>query len=254
MATDEAILRGFIEGVSPPTLRLYSFFPPALTLGRLQRPSEVLLSNARDLGLPVVRRPTGGRAVIHDRDLTYSVVASIRDPDLGGSVFDTYGEIAKRLASAFGQMGMKVLIEPRHSRSTYQRSASCFDTAVGCELKVGSEKIAGSAQVRQCGAFLQQGSVALVRPRYDFQRLFGKMSKMPSGLSALIERPVTYEELTLAVKDSFGCSSGLDSLNKFELAERDELVSKYRCAQWNQLGENSNLPRTYECSPSQIRC
>ncbi|MFQ5905465.1 MAG: biotin/lipoate A/B protein ligase family protein [bacterium] len=254
MATDEAILLGFIHGLSPPTLRFYSFSPPAMTLGRLQQPSEALLSRAFDLGLSVVRRPTGGRAVIHDGDLTYSIVASTKCPDLGGGVVDTYRKISEKLAAAFCNMGLDVSIEPPQRRCRYQRSASCFDAAVGHELIVGGEKIAGSAQVRQSGAFLQQGSITLIRPRYDFRQLFGKMSRAPRGLSSLVGRGLTYQEVMLAVRDSFRCSSRSDSLNEFETAKRDELVLKYVSVQWNEFWGNAGLSRAYECSQSQIRC
>ena len=253
MATDEAILVGFINGVSPPTLRFYSFSPSAVTLGRFQKARDQLLSEAENYGLSVVRRPTGGRAVVHDGDLTYSVVAGIDDSLFGGSVLETYRKISERLTQAFKELGADVTAE-HNPEGKYQRSASCFDSAVTYELRLGREKIVGGAQVRQSGAFLQQGSIALVEPEYDFEKLFGGGSKTPTGLSSLLGKIVSYEEIRMAIQNSFGCAMRADTVNEFELARREELLSKYESSRWNHFGKSVSLPMAYESFSDRIRC
>lgn len=253
MATDEAILVGFINGVSPPTLRFCSFSPSAITLGRFQKATDQLLSEAENCGLSVVRRPTGGRAVVHNGDLTYSVVAGIDDSLFGGSVLETYRKISESLVHAFKDLGADVSAESNPG-GKYQRSASCFDSTVTCELRFGTEKIAGGAQVRQSGAFLQQGSIALVKPEYDFGRLFGGDSKAPAGLSSLLGKKVSYEEIRMAIQNSFGRAMRADTLNEFELARREELLSKYESSRWNHFGKSASSQRAYESFPGQIKC
>jgi lipoate-protein ligase A len=238
MATDEAIFLGFTSGASPPTLRFCSFDPPAITLGIFQKPSESLCSEAQECGLSVVRRPTGGRAVVHAGDLTYSVVASTSDPDLGGGVMETYCKISQRLVNGLKELGVEAAIESCEAGQRYERSASCFDSGVVHELKCGKEKIAGSAQVRQSGAFLQQGSIPLVRPQFDFERLFGPGSRPPAGLASILGRQVTYEEVRSAIQNCFGCAMRVGSLQEFELSAREELIGKYESSQWNRSGEN----------------
>jgi len=253
MATDEAILVGFINGVSPATLRFYSFSPSAITIGRFQNASDQLLSETVNCGLSLVRRPTGGRAVVHNGDFTYSVVAATDDSLFGGSTIETYRKISERLAQAFKELGADVTAEPNPG-GKYQRSASCFDSTVTYELKLGREKIAGGAQVRQSGAFLQQGSIALSRPEYDFERLFGGGSRPPTGLSLLLGKRVSYEEVRMAIQNSFGRTMRADTLNEFELARREELLSKYESSGWNYFGKSASFPMVYESFSDQIRC
>lgn len=253
MATDEAILVGFINGVSPPTLRFYSFSPSAITIGRFQKPSDQLLSEAVNYGLSVVRRPTGGRAVVHNGDLTYSVVAGTDDSLFGGSTIETYRKISERLVHAFKDLGADVSAESNPG-GKYEKSASCFDSTVTHELRSGREKIAGGAQVRQSGAFLQQGSIVLVEPEYDFERLFGRGSKTPAGLSSLLVKRVSYEEVRMAIQNSFGCAMRADTLNEFELARREELLLKYESSRWNDFGKSASSQRGYESFSDQIRC
>lgn len=252
MATDEAILVGFLNGVSPPTLRFYSFSPSAITIGRFQDPSDELLSEAVNHNLSVVRRPTGGRAVVHNGDLTYSVIAATDDSLFGGSTIETYRKISDRLVRAFRDLGADVSVES-NSKGKYQKSASCFDSAVTYELRLGREKIAGSAQVRQSGAFLQQGSIILSEPEYDFRRLFGVGSKTPRGLSSLLGKRVGYEEARTAIQNSFGCAMRAGTLNEFELARREELLLRYESSGWNHFGKSVTFPMAYESFSGQIR-
>ncbi|HEY8368026.1 MAG TPA: hypothetical protein VIM86_01805, partial [Thermodesulfobacteriota bacterium] len=114
MALDAATLAAVEAGEAPPTLRLYAFSPPALSLGYGQPDDEVDREACRRLGIDVVRRPTGGRAVLHERDLTYAVVLPVDDPRVPPSVAGTYQVIAEALRDALLALGAReVAVAPR---------------------------------------------------------------------------------------------------------------------------------------------
>jgi lipoate-protein ligase A len=245
MALDEAILDGVIEGVSPPTLRFYSFTHPAVTLGRFQKLSDSFRMRVDSMGLSLVRRPTGGRAVVHDGDLTYSVAASVGDPELGGSTRETYRKISSRLALAFSLAGVEVASGSRGNHSKYSRSASCFDTTVLHELTYMGEKVAAGAQVRRSGAFLQQGTIPISCPDADFTVLFGDCSRGPRGLHSLAGDTLDVEELKKKILECFGSSGPVGAPNLFELVRAEQLLAKYGSSDWNLRGENTDATKVY---------
>jgi lipoate-protein ligase A len=245
MALDEAILDGVIEGVSPPTLRFYSFAQPAVTLGRFQRLSDDLKMRVDSMGLSLVRRPTGGRAVVHDGDLTYSVTASVDDPELGGSTRETYKKISSRLALAFSLAGVEVASGASENHSKYSRSASCFDTTVLHELTCMGEKVAAGAQVRRSGAFLQQGTIPISRPDADFTVLFGVCSKGPRGLHSLAGDTLDVDELKTRILECFGSSGYTGAPNLFELVRAEQFLARYESSDWNLRGKNTDAIKVY---------
>lgn len=253
MAVDEAVLVGYREGYSPPTLRIYSFSHPAVTVGRFQRLTDGFIRRAESLGFAIVRRPTGGRAVLHGTDLAYSVVASVSDPLLGGSTKETYRKISETLASAFSRLGVVVNFEPTARSESYRTSVSCYNTTVLYELRAGKEKIAGSAQTRQGGAFLQQGTIALTGSRADHFELFGEGSRPPKGLSALLGRSITYNELAESIRESFGGSESDAVLNESELRSLEVFLSKYRSNTWNLFGRKLCDTISYSISQRQFK-
>src|SRR5579875_2954295 len=151
MAVDEAVATAVGAGESPPTLRLYAWRPAAVSIGYFQRlASELDLAACRELGLDWVRRPTGGRAVLHAAELTYAVAAV--EP---GAVLDVYARWSRGLIAGVRRLGAAAeWIAPRRGRS-----AACFDAGSAYEVAVGGRKLIGSAQVRRWGAVLQHGSL-----------------------------------------------------------------------------------------------
>jgi len=108
MAADEAILEGVDRGSSPPTLRVYAWEPPTVSIGHSQKASvELDLEACRRRGFGVVRRPTGGRAVLHAGELTYSVVGRSGEPPLGGTIAESYKAIADGLLLGLEQLGVR---------------------------------------------------------------------------------------------------------------------------------------------------
>ncbi|HBE73567.1 MAG TPA: octanoyltransferase [candidate division Zixibacteria bacterium] len=164
MALDELLAAEVESGRLGAFVRLYGWRPPAVSLGRNQRAEEVDLEACRRNGVDVVRRPTGGRAVYHRDELTYSLAGPFDHPIFGGSAMDAYRAIARGLGR-----GLRILgVEAGLTRSAVPAqkaggSPSCFAASGRYELEVGGRKIAGSAQRRYSRSFLQQGSVLLAQ-------------------------------------------------------------------------------------------
>ena len=153
-------------------LRLYRFDPPCWSLGR----NEPLTEHGE---IATVRRPTGGRAVWHEHEVTYAVAAPLA---AFGRLRDAYRAIHERLAAALRSLGADVtLAEDRPTVPLRDRPTACFAATVGGEVLAAGRKVIGSAQVRRGAAFLQHGSILL------------------DGLQQVLGRPVTFEEVTAAI-------------------------------------------------------
>jgi lipoate-protein ligase A len=164
MAIDEAILRCHIAGEVPPTLRLYHFAPPAVTIGLNQKMPPDVVNNIQSRGIDVVRRPTGGRAVLHLDDLTYSFIGtdvSKENGFLSTSVTGSYKEICTALCNAFSLLGIET--EVGATGVSYRHLQDCFLATTNCDLHYQGTKLIGSAQVRRSGCVLQHGSVPLMQ-------------------------------------------------------------------------------------------
>lgn len=162
-------------------VRLYGFAPQCLSLGRFQPEEDIDLEACARDGIEVVRRPTGGRAVLHAAEVTYSVTCSIEDPDLGGDVLGSCARIHVAVARGLDRIGVVTWAAPssrrggRHPRrrdagvaggsGSVALGADCFARASSQELvDVAGRKLVGSAQARRRGALLQHGSILLEAP------------------------------------------------------------------------------------------
>jgi lipoyl(octanoyl) transferase len=164
MAVDEALIRSVGAGESAPVLRLYGWDPPAVSLGYAQDPARELDAElCRALGVQIVRRPTGGRAVLHWDELTYSVVCGADDPQLGGAIEETNRRIGECLEDGLRQLGVPVALQRSGGAGSRPRgrtlAAPCFASAARWEITCGGRKLAGSAQRRVDGVILQHGSL-----------------------------------------------------------------------------------------------
>ena len=159
MAADEAILGSVAECASLPTLRFYAWTPPCLSLGRSQSKMEVDVEACRTAGIDCVRRPTGGRAILHRDELTYSICLPLHDPRASGDILESYRRISEGLAEGLRSLGLAV--ESARPGSKRSSSAACFDAPAGHEITIGGRKLVGSAQFRARGALLQHGSLPL---------------------------------------------------------------------------------------------
>jgi lipoate-protein ligase A len=160
MAVDETLLES-CEAGAPPTLRLYGWSPATLSLGRRQAAAASHDPRfLRQEGIALVRRPTGGRAVLHEHERTYAVAARRGAPFPGG-VLDTYRRIALALRDGLRALGVDAEITDARRTTPPSGEAVCFASATAHEIAVGGRKLAGSAQARGRDAFLQHGSILL---------------------------------------------------------------------------------------------
>jgi lipoyl(octanoyl) transferase len=160
MAVDEAILESVSARDALPTLRLYAWNPPCLSLGYGQKSADVDLDRAASLGWDVVRRPTGGRAILHTDELTYSLSLPVEDEIASGSVIDSYRRISAALTAALSLLGLSSQADRRAERHP-QGGAVCFETPSHYEITVAGRKLVGSAQLRRHAGILQHGSLPL---------------------------------------------------------------------------------------------
>lgn len=159
MAADLAIARFAREGKSPPTIRFYNWGNlPALSLGSFQKLDGINISLIRKKNIPVVKRPTGGRAILHGDDLTYSISSPYKRPFNGG-LFDCYGLISRAFEKALKKLKVPVEVKTRREKPIKGKSAVCFQSTSFAELTVNGKKLIGSAQKRWTDGFIQQGSV-----------------------------------------------------------------------------------------------
>ncbi len=162
MAVDEAIVEAVAAAESPPTLRMYAWDPPCLSLGRAQ-PIDVVDEEALAAeGWDWVRRPTGGRALLHADELTYAVVAPGQLSAVAGGVLASYRELSRGLLAGLERLGLRPDPPIHAALSAADRSNPvCFEVPSAYEITVGGRKLIGSAQLRRRGVVLQHGSLPL---------------------------------------------------------------------------------------------
>jgi lipoate-protein ligase A len=159
MAVDEALLRSRAHG-GPPTLRLYRWRVPTLSLGRFQRLGDVDFDACARFGVDVVRRVTGGRGVLHDDELTYSVVAAEAD-GLPRGVSASYRHLGSALLRSYRLLGVDAEIAAGSAKG--RGNGACYLAATQADLSLAGSKLSGSAQVWRDGACLQHGSFVVSR-------------------------------------------------------------------------------------------
>lgn len=161
MALDEVLLEACVRGDSPPVLRLYAWQPPCLSLGYAQALSEVDLPRLEARGWDLVRRPTGGRAILHTDELTYAVIGPTQHPLLSGSVLESYQRLARALLAALHLLGVPAEMNETVTVPSLKANAVCFETPSAYEITVEGKKLIGSAQARRQGGVLQHGTLPL---------------------------------------------------------------------------------------------
>jgi len=252
MAIDEAILLCHSRGTVPPTIRFYRWWPPAISLGYFQRlEREVSTGLCRELGIQVVRRLTGGRAVLHDRELTYSVVVSESHPLMPATVAESYKVISSGLLAGLKRLGICAAIAPRSRPGNEKLSpAACFSALSSYELTVNGRKIAGSAQVRRQGVILQHGSLPweldadklFIVLKFSGRQAADRMKQVflnkATCLRAVTGREIPWEEISAALREGFVSTLGID-LEPARLTPEEERLAgeladaKYKSPEWN---------------------
>jgi lipoyl(octanoyl) transferase len=243
MAVDEALWRGRQAGASPPTLRFFGWSPPTVSLGYGQPlDRHVDLDACRALGVGLVRRPTGGSAIYHDgpgRELTYSVVATAEDLDIGPDLLETYRWIGAALLRGLRALGAPAALVPERPPDG-PVPAFCFARTGVFEIEVDGRKLVGSAQRRQGDSFLQHGAVLLGVDEPRLRALF-PTTRDPlatlTTLEAVLGRRPAFDEVAHALTRAFEQEHGLDlrpgGLSDDETARVAALVAdRYASPTW----------------------
>ncbi len=190
MAVDEAIAEMALKGRVPPTLRFYGWVVPSVSLGCFQKTDEIDREYCNHRDIPIVRRPTGGRAILHGREVTYSFASRNNTlPCFSGSLLHTYGSLSRAFYTALKSLGIDVEMKSsREKGRILTGSALCFQSVSYGELSINGRKVIGSAQKRWKEGFLQQGSIQMKIDARLMERVFrnadaGKISLSMTGLT-----------------------------------------------------------------------
>ena len=253
MALDESILEHAQAGrsASLPTLRLYAWAPACLSLGHAQPFADVDTTRLKERGWEVVRRATGGRAILHTDELTYSVIGSPEEPVLAGGVLESYNRLAKALLLAVKNLELPVEMKEGKANGNGTPNPVCFEVPSTYEITVDGKKLIGSAQARKKAGVLQHGSLPLTGDltricqalvfenestrEQASKRLLARATTVESALG----RAISWETAAQAFIHAFEAQLGL-SLVKGELSESesrmaDELVKeKYDHPSWTE--------------------
>lgn len=241
MAVDEALLDACAAGEPGfPCLRLYAFRPPCLSLGFSQEhAASVDLDVCRENGIDVVRRPTGGLAVLHDDEVTYAVVARLGEGPFGGSVVGLYESVAGALLAGFAKLGIEAAVTCGDPRPASRGGPVCFAEPSRHEIAAGTSKIAGSALARRRGAFLQHGSIPLTLDMDLLHRAArgGEPAGGPSGLAAAAGRNLAAPAVEAALRSGFeeklGASFAEQTLSSAEHVSSERLRAfRYLSSDW----------------------
>ncbi|MCL4457274.1 MAG: lipoate--protein ligase family protein [Nitrospirae bacterium] len=186
MALDEAIAISVRNGDAPQTLRLYGWEVPSVSLGSFQKITDIDCNYCERNNIPVVRRPTGGRGILHGDELTYSFSAK-NEGHFSNGLLKTYRKLSVAFYDALQNMGLPVTIKmEREAGRNLTRSPLCFKSTSYGELSFNGKKIIGSAQKRWPDGFLQQGSIPYSIDYGKISMVFKNESKGISGLKELL--------------------------------------------------------------------
>ncbi len=256
MALDEALLEWHAEGLIPPVIRFYQWEPAALSIGYFQRVErDIHLPAVKEMGLGFVRRPTGGRAVLHEHELTYSVIVSEDYPDMPKTVTEAYRVISEGILQGFRNLGLQAEFSVPESDSQREalsqpKSAVCFDAPSWYELVVEGKKVAGSAQTRQKGVILQHGAILIDLDEDKYincfsyeseekrQKVKERLSQKAVSINKIVSKTIAVDQCIPAFKNGFESALNIQ-LTSFSLTpEQQKYVenladTRYRSDEWN---------------------
>lgn len=245
MAIDEVLASGCAQGCGFPSLRLYRWSVPTVSFGCNQRiQGQVDLTNCAQLGIPVVRRPTGGRALLHHHELTYSVACPIPAGNRG--VLQDYQWISTCLLLALRKLGVAAALS-RGDRTGDEAGGVCFNSSSRYELTVNGRKLIGSAQRRFKHTLLQQGSLLMDIDHAAWNALFPGARTLAVRATALrleLGRPVSWKEVSEAIRAGFeegvGVQLDADEITPQEMEAAQALVdTRYRSTDWTLCRSHS---------------
>lgn len=248
MAVDEVLLGAVAAGQSPPVLRLYGWEPLCLSLGYGQQAGDVDFERLQARGWDVVRRPTGGRAILHGDELTYSVCLPEGHPLAQGDVVSSYRRLSSGLAAGLERLGLSTQADRQTARAG-KPGPVCFEVPSHYEITAGGRKLIGSAQTRRRGGILQHGSLplwgdvaricdALFYPDEEAreqarQAVRARATTLEEALGYAVSWQEAAEALVEGFAQVFALDFYVDELSAAEAAAADELAGAvYEAAEW----------------------
>ncbi|MBI5417098.1 lipoate--protein ligase family protein [Candidatus Poribacteria bacterium] len=252
MARDEAMLLVRINNDIPDTIRFYTWNKPSISLGYFQTAEkEILLENCNKYNIPIVRRITGGRAVFHDCEITYSIVAKEDNPYVSGNIKKAFFSIAKCLLDGLKFYGIEGELVSRmvSSNKKNNRNPVCFSSVSWYEIVINGKKIVGTAQTKKKGIILHQGSILINFETDNFIKYFKLPDKSRmelinffkqniTGIEKVSGEQINIERLRECIlygfKKNWEDDFIKDNLTENELKlELDLYNNKYTNANWN---------------------
>jgi lipoyl(octanoyl) transferase len=256
MAVDEAIFKETVKNKRLPTIRFYGWRPAAVSIGYFQDlEKEVNIDQCRTAGVDIVRRLSGGKAVFHCHEVTYSVIACSEEKSFPSDILGTYKIISNCIARGLAHLGIKaVLAETGRNWHNTDFKSCCFSLPSKNELLVAGRKICGSAQMRASGGFLQHGSIlmdfdpvktaAFLLPMRTPAQL-QKLKKSVAAINEEIAAPIDENEVCSSLKKGFIAALGINILEGTLTPDEEELASnliqKYANLSWNREGKKEHF-------------
>lgn len=271
MAIDEAIMIAHREGLVPPTIRFYQWSPPAVSLGYFQDlKKEIDVDACKNLGIDIVRRPTGGKAVLHDKELTYSFIIKENHPLVNDSILETYKKISGGIIRGLSYLGITAELVPLREKLKNSSSGNeikskishsdiksiCFSVPSQYEVQAEGKKIVGSAQVRKREIVLQHGSLLIELEKDKLFSVFSfpsvqirerlKIRFKATSLEEILKRKINFSELSEILPGGFEEEFGV-RLTEGKLTKQEEKISqellenKYSTYEWNYERKNNQL-------------
>ena len=251
MAVDEAILEHITRHESLPTLRLYAWDPACLSLGHAQPFADVDGARLKEHGWEVVRRATGGRAILHTDELTYSVTGSAEEPVLAGGVLESYNRLAQALLLAVKNLDLPVEMKEEKTNDNATLNPVCFEVPSTYEITVAGKKLIGSAQARKKEGVLQHGSLPLTGDLTRIcqalafesesarenaaQRLLARAITVESALERAVTWDMAAQAFIHAFEEQLGLCFEKGELSESESRRAEELVrEKYDHPSWTE--------------------
>lgn len=196
MAIDEAISEAVGKGLTPPTLRFYAWDPACLSLGYSQPIADVDVDRLARRGWDIVRRLTGGRAILHVDELTYAIAAPMDDPRVAGVVVESYRRLSQGLLAGLECLGIPVHADKAVEGAHGFKGPICFEVPSDYEITVNGKKLLGNAQTRRGTVVLQHGALPLYG---DLTRIcdvlaFDGETERETARRRVLERAITLEE------------------------------------------------------------
>ncbi|TET22470.1 MAG: lipoate--protein ligase family protein [Candidatus Cloacimonadota bacterium] len=245
MSVDEAILEAVSRQLVPETIRFFDFTPVAITIGRLQYIDEIAMKECKKKGIDVVRRLTGGRAVVHSGDFTFSFIVKRENPIFGGSLYNVYRAVSLPFLRSLHALNIPaewVKVQRKEQTGKIsRRNPLCFSSVSRYELKVRDEKVLGVSQYRTRNTVLIQGTLMLQKSDFCESVLFNSPISSAAGIGDRGNYGISFELFGSKLKQILADTYDIDIMDAVLTKEEQNRArirrKKYVSCKWNNFRE-----------------